>query len=175
MKKLLLLVVLALGACTTLNAQSSIQKSLQDINRTMEELSRLQRNVDQITDTPRRALRKKPTYDYKTGLKYKEKGSNVFYLETNEIIMQVTSYSVEFFDARGEYITSMSRREYGRWTVATGLTTRVKKNITLVINQDASGTQFQFIIGDTTIMNKWASQPLPTQPRFGGRPFYPKK
>ncbi len=175
MKKVLLFVVLALGACTTVMAQSSIQRSLQDINRSLEELSRLQRNVDQITGTPRKALRKAPKYDYQTGIKYKEKGGNVFYLETNELKINVTSYSIEFFDARGEYITSMNRREYGRWPVATGLTTAVKRNIVLYIENDASNTHFQFVIGDTTIMNKFAAQPQPTAPRFANRPFYPKK
>ncbi len=177
MKKLLLLVVLALGACTTLNAQSSVQRSLQDINRTMEEISRLQRNIEGISaNTSRREARRAPKYDYHTGLKFKEKGGNVYYLETKELIIEVNNFTIEFFRAdSGTYITSMNRREYGRWKVATGLTTAVKKNIVLYIENDASNTMFSFIIGDTVIMNKWAPQPQPKYPRFANRPFYPKK
>lgn len=175
MKKVLLFVVLALGACTTVMAQSSLERSLQDLNRILEQTSRLQRNVDNLTDTPRRAYRRSPKYDYQTGIKYREKGGNIFYLETNELKINVTSYSIEFFDHEGNYITSINRRLYKRFTVATGLSTSVKKNIRLVIENDASNTMFSFIIGDTVIMNKWAPQPQPQAPRYANRPFYPKK
>lgn len=177
MKKVLLFVVLALGACTTVMAQSSVQRSLQDINRTMEEISRLQRNIDGISaNTSHREARRAPKYDFNTGLKFKEKGGNVFYLETNELIIEVNDLTIEFFRAdSGVYITSISRKDFGRYTVAKGLTTAVKKNISLVIEQDASNTMFQFIIGDQTIMTKFAPQLRPRYPRFANRPFYPKK
>ena len=173
MKKLLLIVVLALGACATSMAQSSLQKSLRDLNRTMEDISRLQRNIDRITaNTPRREARRAPKYDFNTGLKYKEKGGNVYYLETKELIMEVNNFTIEFFRAdSGTYITSISRKEFGRHVVARGLTTSVKKDITLIIEQDASNTMFQFCIGERTIMNKWAKQYVEPSPRYYNRRY----
>jgi len=151
MRKLLLLVVLALGACTTISAQRISRKE---------------------HDAYFRIARAKTVYDYNSGIKSEERHGIVTKIYTPDLCLDVYIDSVvikKHYGTKNERKTTIPRKNNKKYTVAKGCTTFCDyQDVRCEIENDDMHTIVWFYAGSLLIKTYWINQVKPLEPRYGG-------
>lgn len=172
MKKLLLFVILALGACMTVSAQDAIQKFGTQFSRTERKIGATIQSYEESYNRIFGHRRVEEDYKVRSGIQSYQT-ENEALLIGNEIKIEVTQTSIYVESIHGSRF--MNRNNYGRHTVVSNINCNGIKGCWVEIDNNSDNTVIRFYcrgnngtqqVFDTYWIHQYHEKPL--NRRYGG-------
>lgn len=163
MKKILLLVVLAVSACTTIFGQDRVQKAFNHINFEINKMETIDRQMKALGDKlgVNRNGRPVEERDYQTGITSIKRYNEVASIYCTNLWIEIDGSSVTLYTPSGDGFASytIDRRNYGYFTAASNVVCGNYKNVTVKVTNNSDKTVIRFYVGSEQVIKAfWINQ-----------------